>query len=230
MDIDGYSGVAGWRWIFIIEGVITIFFSIFVFIFTPDFPGKNMNLNDSERARLVARLEADKGVESEALKNVGWFKILTDYRIWITTLLFFCADMSAGSLSSFNPTILSQLGWTRRRAQVMTIPGKYFKYCMNVLTDIKVSLDHRYRWRLSLNPNCRTSKHALALHSPCHLYLNNRLGDPCLLPKSRRPVLSPVPHLLWHLLPNAIIHWSSHRQPPGQSSTGCWYRHYSRTR
>lgn len=30
--------------------------------------------------------------------------------------------MSAGSLSSFNPTILSQLGWTARRAQVMTIP------------------------------------------------------------------------------------------------------------
>lgn len=38
------------------------------------------------------------------------------------TLLFFCADLSAGSLSSFNPTILSQLGWTSRRAQVMTIP------------------------------------------------------------------------------------------------------------
>jgi hypothetical protein len=30
--------------------------------------------------------------------------------------------MSAGSLSSFNPTILSQLGWTERRSQVMTIP------------------------------------------------------------------------------------------------------------
>ena len=38
------------------------------------------------------------------------------------TLLFFCADTSAGSLSAFNPTILSQLGWTSRRAQVMTIP------------------------------------------------------------------------------------------------------------
>lgn len=110
--------------IFIIEGVITIFFSIFVFIFTPDFPAKNMSLSESDRARLIKRLEADKGIESEALKNVGWFKILIDYRIWITTLLFFCADMSAGSLSSFNPTILSQLGWRKRRAQVMTIPGK----------------------------------------------------------------------------------------------------------
>ncbi|CAG8979906.1 hypothetical protein HYALB_00011270 [Hymenoscyphus albidus] len=45
-----------------------------------------------------------------------------DARIWSMTLLFFCADMSAGSLSAFNPTILSQLGWTSHRAQVMTIP------------------------------------------------------------------------------------------------------------
>ena len=40
----------------------------------------------------------------------------------IRTALFFCADMSAASLSAFNPTIVSQLGWTARRAQVMTIP------------------------------------------------------------------------------------------------------------
>lgn len=40
----------------------------------------------------------------------------------LRTVLFFCADMSAGSLASFNPTITSQLGWTARRAQVMTIP------------------------------------------------------------------------------------------------------------
>jgi len=38
------------------------------------------------------------------------------------TLLFFCADFSAGSISSFNPTILSEPGWKARRAQVMTIP------------------------------------------------------------------------------------------------------------
>jgi hypothetical protein len=37
-----------------------------------------------------------------------------------TSYLTVCS--SAGSLSSFNPTILSQLGWTARRAQVMTIP------------------------------------------------------------------------------------------------------------
>jgi hypothetical protein len=122
VDIDGYAGLAGWRWIFIIEGLITIFFSIFVFIFVPNFPAKDKWLSEHDRTRLLARLEADKGKANDSTEGVAWKKVLFDYKIWIMTLLFFCADMSAGSLSSFNPTILSQLGWTAKRAQVMTIP------------------------------------------------------------------------------------------------------------
>jgi len=91
-----------------------------VFYFTPDFPIRDKRLSEHDRARLIARLEADKGKEHTV--HPSWAKMIFDYRIWICTLLFFCADMSAGSLSSFNPTIVSQLGWTTRRAQVMTIP------------------------------------------------------------------------------------------------------------
>lgn len=38
------------------------------------------------------------------------------------TLLFFCCDMTAASMSSFIPTILTELGWKAARAQVMSIP------------------------------------------------------------------------------------------------------------
>jgi cyanate permease len=114
--------MGGWRWILIIEGLVTIFFSVFVFIFTPHFPGRDKGLGEHDTARLLGRLEADKGKEKTSLDRIPWTKVLLDYKIWVATLLFFCADMSAGSLSSFNPTILSQLGWTAKRAQVMTIP------------------------------------------------------------------------------------------------------------
>jgi len=36
--------------------------------------------------------------------------------------MFFCCDMTAASISSFTPTILTELGWKAARAQVMTIP------------------------------------------------------------------------------------------------------------
>jgi hypothetical protein len=120
--MGGTAGLSAWRWIFILEGIITIVFSFFVVIYCPNFPSDDKKLKPEQKSRLLARLEADKGHENTTLQKVSWKKIVIDYRVWLMTLLFFCADISAGSLSSFNPTILSQLGWTSRRAQVMTIP------------------------------------------------------------------------------------------------------------
>ncbi|KAI1879224.1 hypothetical protein JX265_002178 [Neoarthrinium moseri] len=122
MDFNGASGLAGWSWIFIVEGLVTIAFSAFVFVFTPHFPAQDRWLSKEDQTQLLARPQLDKGDEKSHMVKVGWPKIVLDYKIWLLTVLFFCADMSAGSLSSFNPTILSQLGWTERRAQVMTIP------------------------------------------------------------------------------------------------------------
>lgn len=36
--------------------------------------------------------------------------------------MFFCCDMTAASIASFAPTILTELGWTAARAQAMTVP------------------------------------------------------------------------------------------------------------
>jgi hypothetical protein len=37
-------------------------------------------------------------------------------------MMFFCCDMTAASMSSFIPTILTELGWTAARAQAMSVP------------------------------------------------------------------------------------------------------------
>ncbi|KAL3473163.1 MFS general substrate transporter [Aspergillus californicus] len=122
MDMDGTAGYEGWRWIFILEGLVTIVFSIIMFILVPGFPTRATWMKPSDKAALLARLDLDKGPSETEPTRKDWINAAADPKIWILTLLFFCADMSAGSLSSFNPTILSQLGWTSRRAQVMTIP------------------------------------------------------------------------------------------------------------
>ncbi|KAL4968157.1 major facilitator superfamily domain-containing protein [Aspergillus stella-maris] len=122
MDMDGTGGYEGWRWIFILEGLVTLVFSAAVFTVVPNFPSRATWLKPVDREALLARLDVDKGLGQDEPKKQDWINAAADPKIWILTLLFFCADMSAGSLSSFNPTILSQLGWTSRRAQVMTIP------------------------------------------------------------------------------------------------------------
>ena len=125
-NLEGTGGYEGWRWIFIIEGLMTCFVAVFVFLFCPNFPQQAQTwfLKPHERERLVEQLEASRGQETEgsAADDVPIWKILIDWRIHMFTMCFFCCDITAGSIASFTPTILTELGWTSTVAQLMTMP------------------------------------------------------------------------------------------------------------
>ncbi|RYP06683.1 hypothetical protein DL765_009390 [Monosporascus sp. GIB2] len=125
-NLEGVGGLQGWRWIFIIEGLMTCVIGVVVFFICPNFPqhAQSWFLKPHERERLVAQLEASRGNESEgsAVDSVPMWKILTDWRIHLFTMGFFCCDITASSVSSFTPTILTELGWHSTIAQLMTMP------------------------------------------------------------------------------------------------------------
>ena len=81
-NMNGIAGLEGFRWIFIIEGILTIFISFFVFMFVPDFPEKTNILDATEREHLLAVLRQDRGDQKLDLRKVDWLKTLTDYKIW----------------------------------------------------------------------------------------------------------------------------------------------------
>lgn len=107
MDLDGTAGLAGWSWyvlgqirkktlddaaerltcgirIFLVEGLVTIVFSIFVFIFTPHFPSQDKWMDKEDQAQLLARLQLDKGEQKQDMGvKVDWLKIVFDYKIWL---------------------------------------------------------------------------------------------------------------------------------------------------
>jgi hypothetical protein len=91
MDLTG--PLDGWQWIFVVEGLVTIAFSVLVFIFVPHFPAKDKWLSEHDRSMLLARLEVDKGRETVQEGGSSWLKYMVDYKIWLCTLLFFCADL-----------------------------------------------------------------------------------------------------------------------------------------
>ncbi|KAH8722657.1 major facilitator superfamily domain-containing protein [Phaeosphaeriaceae sp. PMI808] len=121
-NMNGIQGKQGWRWIFILEGLLTIFISFFVFVFVPAFPENTNILNPEEKKHLLETLRRDKGDQKIDVKGTNWFKVICDYRILFPTLMFFCCDMTAASMSSFIPTILTELGWKAAKAQAMSIP------------------------------------------------------------------------------------------------------------
>lgn len=86
--MDGTRGLRAWRWLFIIEGAITIVIAIFAFFILPDFPRTTTWLNKEEMALATWRLEEDIGqddwVNSEEQTMWHGFKLaLEDVKTWV---------------------------------------------------------------------------------------------------------------------------------------------------
>lgn len=81
-NMDGVHGLEGWRWIFILEGIVTGCFGIILALFTPSWPENAKFLTDSEREHLLTRLEVERGHEKVDMQNVDWFKCMLEWKTW----------------------------------------------------------------------------------------------------------------------------------------------------
>lgn len=66
--MQGLRGYNGWRWIFIIEGLITCVVASLSFFIIPDFPEEVKWLNDEEREFIKAKLARDVGKSAHNAK------------------------------------------------------------------------------------------------------------------------------------------------------------------
>ncbi|KAF1836160.1 MFS general substrate transporter [Decorospora gaudefroyi] len=121
--MDGTAGYGAWRWIFIIEGCITIFISVAFWPLVPQFPENCTFLSPEDKALMLARVKADGGHVSDDeitfKKTLGFLK---DWKIWAGVAMCLGVTENANSLANFQPTILKGLGYTATQAQVHTIP------------------------------------------------------------------------------------------------------------
>jgi MFS family permease len=70
-QMDGIGGYKGWRWLFIIEGLLTIVIAVIWFWTLPDFPEAVKWLDEDERAFIKAKLEKDAGKSAHA-EAITW--------------------------------------------------------------------------------------------------------------------------------------------------------------
>lgn len=92
--MDGLGGQEGWRWIFIIEGIVTVLVGTIVPFALPDSPATASWLTEDEKTVIRHRLERDSGT-SQGIVSTGekyqWRFIksaVTDWKIWFTVFIF----------------------------------------------------------------------------------------------------------------------------------------------
>lgn len=121
--LNGARGLESWRWLFIIEGSVTIFIALCSLLILPDWPSTTRWLTHEERAVAEWRLIKDAGQVDE--DNEKWsygFKLtFKDWRVYVFAFGFFCIQV-ASATSNFFPSVVQTLHFSRTNTLLLTAP------------------------------------------------------------------------------------------------------------
>jgi hypothetical protein len=132
MQLGGREGITGWRWIFIIEGVITCALAMVGYWLLVDFPDSKRQswnfLGARERAWVVDRIKRDRGDSEVPPFNLGKFlRAGTDWKIWAYALIFLCSTTITYALAYTLPILLVyNMGFDIGPAQCLVAPPYAF--------------------------------------------------------------------------------------------------------
>jgi MFS family permease len=129
MQMHGLAGLGGWRWIFIIEGILTVCIGIMGYFLLVPFPDANPEkawsfLNRREVDFIIARVNADRAdVTTEPFNLVKFLKPGLDLKIWGFAICFCCLTTVSYALAYFLPQILNGgMGFSVGAAQCLVAP------------------------------------------------------------------------------------------------------------
>jgi len=120
---NGAAGLSGWRWIFIIEGLITIVISLVAYFVIQDSPLTSRFLSQEDRTLLQALMDEDSLNES---KEFSWAEVraaLQDVKVYLGMAICIGLALPAYSFAFFLPSIINLgLGFKATEAQLLSVP------------------------------------------------------------------------------------------------------------
>ncbi len=112
LGLGGKLGLAGWQWLFLVEGMPAVLFSFVILRMLPDSPAKAAWLTPDEKAWLQNQLEAD-GEQAHLGHKAGVLQALLSPKVWMIGAYFFCALTTSYAYGFSAPAILQgATGWS----------------------------------------------------------------------------------------------------------------------
>jgi MFS family permease len=149
-QLNGKRGLEGWRYMFLVQGLITIILGFVTYFWMIDFP-ENANhsfyfLGKEEQALAVSRIQKDrKDVQADPFTWGKVFVHAKDAKVYGFACLFFLLNLVSTALSYFLPIILqSGMGFSENKAIILSAPPYYYAVIPVVLTSL---ISDRFRIR-----------------------------------------------------------------------------------
>jgi ACS family tartrate transporter-like MFS transporter len=105
LQLDGWYGLAGWQWVFLLEGIPSVVIGFSVLAVLTDNPAGARWLSEPQREWLIARLQRD-GSESRAPHGVPPLRALMHPMVLLAAMLYFLAMTSHYGYLFWAPTII----------------------------------------------------------------------------------------------------------------------------
>lgn len=105
LNLGGVAGLAGWQWLFLVEGMPAVLLGLAIFFLLPDSPARAAWLTPAERDGLEARLAADR-LGPDAPTDHGVIGALRDPRVLLLGLCNICIMGGNYAFNLSGPTIL----------------------------------------------------------------------------------------------------------------------------
>ena len=134
LHMRGVAGLAGWQWLFILEGLITITIGIVFGILFPRSPAHPISLTnirwftERESQILTQRVVADDPTKHQNAKNVTKEELkrtLTNWRLIPHILLTLCGLSPCTTLLSYGPSLVAEWGYGQLRSNAIVSIGPW---------------------------------------------------------------------------------------------------------
>jgi ACS family tartrate transporter-like MFS transporter len=132
LDNISWLDMAGWRWMFILEGIPAIILGVIVVFYLTNRPADATWLSKEESDWLEGELSAERKLSSQ-INKVSKLDMLKDSKVWKLALLYFSVYTAIYGLSFWMPTIIKtlsqnattnlQIGWLAMIPSLVGIPA-----------------------------------------------------------------------------------------------------------
>ncbi|KAI8209731.1 hypothetical protein K4K52_013218 [Colletotrichum sp. SAR 10_76] len=130
-DMEGAAGLRAWRWLFIVEGAVTVALAGVALFILPDYPKTTSWLTEEERRVAQDRLALDEGLaggsaeDEDVTAMQGLIMACKDVKVWLLGLTYHATIMGL-SFVFFFPTITQGLGYGQTVTLLLTAPPWMF--------------------------------------------------------------------------------------------------------
>lgn len=118
-----HGALAAWQYIYIVEGAISIGFVPFFYFGLNKKLEESWFFNQEEKEYIIQRYKTMNTFDPN--EKFEWFQVwlaVKDIKTWISAVALFGIDLTTFGLTVFLPIIITSLGFTNVRAQLMTVP------------------------------------------------------------------------------------------------------------